>query len=482
MQPFSVKQRHGLRRGISVIEVLFAMGVAVIGLLGIASLIPMAGKNAADSIQMSEAQALAQDWYSELTARGMHVSGNWIMRRDFPTAGYLNFDKQLGTTIPGRGCNPVSSSGMLRELGRESVCLDPYFFAHASVQFPSTSAWATAATMSQSNNYRPAVFPYYQDTYNPLVDPAYPATVSNGFAWDAQPRMVRVTVPGSAGPLVPISIRGLEQAFLSTDDLAITLDVPALNIDDKDATIPPMRVGQSNQRFASTNHYSWFATMSPAEPIPALSTDSTIFYTVSLAVCHNRELNMVDPAITAPRLGAADPPRVEEKPQGERLMWVEPVSGNFIGGNGGRVRLVWNDGMDADLRSGDWVMLSRNYASVAVSVSPFAHRPFSVFRWYRIVSVEQEQSQTLLGSPPLPWQLGTLANVTSSGATTDPAGHASNTLPNQIRAKEVVLEGPDWTFSPTTIVSGSAVTFMTPTSATLVKGVRTVIERVITVN
>lgn len=471
---FISHQTRLARRGVSVIEVLFAMGVAVIGLLGIASLIPMSAKNASDSLQMSEAAALSNDWYSEFTARGLHVSGNWIMFRDFgPPTATIGFNKQLGATLPARGCTPASPL-MLRELGRESICLDPYFLAQTDVQNLATGT----LNAGQSNWYRPAVFPYYQDTYNPLVDSAYTQAATSSLAWDAQPRMVRVTLPSTAGALVPMSIRSLEQTFLSTDDLAITLDVPALNIDDKDETIPPMRIGQLNSRFASTNHYSWFATMSPAEPIPALSTDSTNFYTVSLAVVHNRDLRIFDPAMTIARTGANDPPRVDEKPQGERLMMVEPLSGNFIGGNGGRVRLISSDGTDDDIKSGDWVMLGRTYAGSTPSPT---FRPFTVFRWYRIISVEQRAASTLLPPPigpppPLPLQLGNLTQVTQSAMGSDPFGHTAASIPNQVWGREVVLEGPDWVFT-----GGVAGTVATPTTATMVKGVRTVIERVITI-
>lgn len=452
------------------------MGVAVIGLLGIASLIPLSSKNAADSMYMSEAQALSTDWYSEFNPRGLNVSGNWIMYRDFSTPARQNFDKQLGSTLSSRGCTPAPTY-LLRELGRESICLDPYFLAHSS--FSNT----------QSNWYRPAVFPYYQDTYNPLIDSAYPvASVGSSF-WEAQPRMVRVTVPGDSGG--PLSMRSLERTFLSTDDLTITRDVPALNVDDKDETVPPMRYGLSNARFASTNHYSWFATMSPAEPIPALSTESTIFYTVSLVVVHDRDLQVFDPAVTAMRTGINDPPRVDDKPKGERLLWVEPISGDFVGGNGGRVRLIGNDGTDSDVKSGDWVMLSRTYAASLVSASPITVRPFTVFRWYRIISVEQEQTPTLLSTPPLPYQLGTLTQVTNSATVGDPYNIASSSLPNQVWGREVVLEGPDWSFgpginpiSPIVSVSGAGsggLNIVTPTTATLVKGVKTVIERVMTI-
>ncbi len=172
---------------------------------------------------MSEAAAYSNDWYSEFTARGLNVSSKWIMYRDFGTVGSQNFSKQLGATLPLRGCTPAPPT-MLRELGRESICLDPYFFAQANVQ--STTLGTLAA--DQSNWYRPAVFPYYQDTYNPLVDSAFTRASTSGLAWDAQPRMVRVTLPREnemTTPtallnLLPISIRGLEQTFLSTDDFS----------------------------------------------------------------------------------------------------------------------------------------------------------------------------------------------------------------------------------------------------------------------
>ncbi len=118
-----------------------------------------------------------------------------------------------------------------------------------------------------------------------------------------------------------------------------------------------------------------------------------------VVVVHNRELNIIDPAAIASKVRVAgDSARVEEKPQGERLMWVEPISGDFIGGNGGRVRLIGNDGTDDNIRNGDWVMLSRTYAAAAAGGATV--RPFTAFRWYRIISVEQRATETLLTAPP----------------------------------------------------------------------------------
>ena len=46
------------RSGVTILEVLFAIGIAIIGLLGIASILPLAGRQASDSNRAAEAQAL----------------------------------------------------------------------------------------------------------------------------------------------------------------------------------------------------------------------------------------------------------------------------------------------------------------------------------------------------------------------------------------------------------------------------------------
>ncbi len=169
------------RRGITVIEVLFSMGIALFGLMGIASLMLLAGRQAGDSNRSSEAQAIAHKWYSEFVSRGLNKASEFYWCDDSVTTPVLRpFSKTLGavTSYPLKG----STTLLRRELGRESFCLDPYFFASRDIgNLPDDTDWL-----------RPSVFPYYADRYNPLLDPAYVAGIP-GLQLQDQPRLLRVT-------------------------------------------------------------------------------------------------------------------------------------------------------------------------------------------------------------------------------------------------------------------------------------------------
>jgi len=446
------RRRPGsLRRGITVIEVLFAMGIALMGLAGIASLLLLGGRQAGDSSRAAEGQALAQDWYGEFTARELNDSRKWIWWDD---AGSILqwFDKQLASSVPSKG----STTLFRRELGRESVCLDPTFFSGRDLN----------NTLAMNNWYRPSVFPYYQDRYNPTVDPSTP--MSAGLQWQDQPRMLRVTWAGPTSTRtspVATSARVLEQVFFSQDDLSVVTE-------ESDKSVAPARgisfYGAPSGsrlplgRYAAESQYSWLATMSPTEPRNH-ATDPTDLYLLSLVVMKQRDRLYLPPTPAARGPGTASTP--SNNPQGERLTWVYPISGNFVGGTGGRVRLISSDGADSKVHVGDWIMLAKYYAFEEVPGSP-NYRPNSVFRWFRVVAVEDEET------------FGTLSDM---GPSSDPYGL---TPPNDVWAQDVVLEGPDWNFgSPLKFqdMSGTTVSLETPTTGTLIKGITGVFERVVNI-
>lgn len=448
--------RH--RRGITVIEVMFAMGIALVGLFGIASLLLLAGRQAGESNRASEGQAFSQDWYGEFSARGLNNSAKWAWWND-ATPGMQWFSKTLGASAetPSKGSTALHS----REYGRESVCLDPMFFAGRDLN----------NTLTPSNWYRPSVFPYYQDRYNPTIDPAYVNGMA-GLQWADQPRMLRVTwaTPSASSPYGPIAqtSRFLEQVFFSQDDYSVVLDedksvAPVRGTSFFEAQVPnqPLPLG----RFAAESQYSWLATLSPTEP-QNFATEATDLYTLSLVVINKRDRIVYDPAVTTPR-NPGTPAVPTNTPQGERLTWVQTQSGNFSGGNGGRVRLISSDGVDPTVHVGDWVMLSKYYNFEAVAFGPLVLRPNSVFRWYRVVAVESDETVGPLG--------------TIAGGN-DPYGQSPPN--NQVWGQDVVLEGPDWSFSPTVVVDlggGNSTTVQTPTTGTLIKGTVSVYERIVNV-
>ena len=447
MYSLSFMRRTTGRVGVTILEVLFAIGLVIIGILGIASVLPLAGRQAGDSNRAAISQALGESWYREFMVRGMHQSTSWWWFNDMSNNGIpLSYNPYLKSlSVPVSSTASTTSPANWRPVGKQGICIDPVFFTDRdflpAVTIGFTTSW-----------YRPIVFPYFQESYNPTIDPAYPASPS--FAWEDQPRLLRVTV-ATGGSL--INSKMVEQMFQSQDDLVFSADEKELDLapvrgiqfytDPTTSSIVPFARAQAK------SEYSWIATLTPTE-----QSDSSIetHYTLSLVVIHRREVVFFDPSVSATRVpGTLAAP--DEKPQGERLVWVLPLSGNFDGGHGGRVQLIGTDGIKDDVQIGDWMMLSR-HVSASVTSAPSQQR-YSVFRWYRVVGVDEQATYGPMTGP-------------------DPYGKLS---PDEVWTREVVLEGPDWNFSPIASVQlpVGTTTMIAPTTATIVKGATHVIERVV---
>jgi hypothetical protein len=427
------------RQGVTLIEVMFAIFVVVVGLAGIASLLPLAARNANDSNAHNTAQALGQHWFNSFFSYHLHeptafrdsqVGYNWLWRQDFGTPGFQLYDRGRGLTPSGSALHNGSTA--VRMWAHQPVCLDPMFFTEPEV------VEHINRNISDQAVYRLSVFPYYQDGYNPLTDPA---TVAG--AWSDQPRMVRATLgPGT----LPVSRKLIEDMFASADDLAI-------DAEPTDKSLPPFRrFDASLSKGLLSGQYSWLATISPREPLPqhvrsiSNAQESDLLANpplrsrdalLSVVVMNRRDRLYLTPGL------ALTPGTKEDKPQGERLVWVVPLSGDFTGGNGGRVRLVGHVDTESRLHTGDWIMLGKHYATDRVNNS----RRYSYFRWYRILG---------MGRDP---------GITSA---TDPFGNEAT-----VWARDVILEGPDFDMSPNDFVTGVP----TPVTGTIVNGVVTVIER-----
>ena len=453
------------RRGTTILEVLFAIFVVIVGLLGIASIIPLAARNANESNEHNNVQSLGPRWLQGFTARGLNVSNsyedkgqgyNWLWLQDYGnTQGFRQYRKSYvgaaesgviglaGTLNSSPTGSAVTASQIQRIWGYQSVCIDPTFFTEPDVR------QRILGGASRVGGYRAAVFPYFEDGFNPVTDPAAPAN-----AWPDQPRMVRVTLSGTGGQ---VSRKLVDEIFSSADDLAMSTFVQDANTGERvvDDTLPAMRLFQvlaasGAQKAIANPEYSWLITASPEEPTGLPTTPDEVnatsrYYTVTLVVMHRRDRQFIAPPPATLQAGST-----EDKPAGERLVWVYPLSGNFTNGNGGRVRLIANAATDDSVHIGDWIMLGKQFL-----VNPaLTAQQYSFFRWYRVVAVDQES------------QVDLLANRSPVG--TDPFGNAAN---QPVWSRDVVLEGPDFNFATPT---GSVVT---PTTGTLLQGVVSVLER-----
>lgn len=492
----NMQMRLPKRLAATILEVLFATIVIVIGLLGIATLIPFAARDAQTANNHNQAVSLGLAWAESFFARGLHNTNANSSEEDFKWIWFRDYSNVALTPDPRweyfsrtgfGGANALRVNGApiatqspsfsgattqsLRIWGHEPVCIDPFLFTAKSTIDRLNSEIASSSGSSKPVWYRASVFPYFNDCYDPATDP-YNSS-STGFSID-MPRMLRVGLGFTPVPSPPyprsthVSHQLVSNLFGSMDDVVENTYVEDDSTDtragrvDKDS-LPPERLfitadgSPTGARMKSMlgRRYTWKATVVPEEPIP--SEVSTVVLAndyaatparnaiVSFLILHRHSSEFV-------QVGTPIPGSTDDKPTGERSVRVYPLSGNFINGAGGRVRLIGSGATKNTVEVGDWVMLGRNYLLDPVG------RLYPYFRWYRIIGVDADVTE------------GELQTVRPT-VPNDQFGSINQT--EQVWARDVVLDGPDFAFGEFGPIAGVS----TPTTGTLVTGVITVVER-----
>jgi len=339
------------RAGTTLLEVMFAIFVVTVGLLGIASLLPLAARNASDSNAHNNAQALGQRWFQSFSAFRLNEPNAFTNSQlGYDWVWFNGTASQRYSKIYG-GVGPTTSVW-----ANQSICIDPIFLTEPDVR-PLNGAGVAA--------YQTAVFPYYTANYNPIRDALNPSDPIS-----PQPRMLRVTL----GQTNPVSRKLIEDVFVSTDDIAASAD-------ETDKTLPAFRLWASSNSGMTkglvSGQYSWLATLAPIEPIANLALASLPRdYLLSLVVMNRRDRQFVVDG---------------SRPLGERLVQVESLSGNFQNGTGGRIRISAHGASSTSDRVhvGDWIMLGTNRFTDPLNNARF----FAKFRWYRVIGLNQESQR-----------------------------------------------------------------------------------------
>lgn len=377
MMLMSRAQSLSARRGVSLIEALMAVGVILIGLVGIMSLLPLGGRFASDTVSLNRGSTLVANAYARLHSRGLLRPAGWLQLAD-------------------HAATATAAVGLPQdEWMSTSVCIDPLYLANPQNRIPeSAGGYYTRYVALGTNGYRRNRFPFYKEIHNPLMDPSERTTASN--RWPAMPRMVRVS--GSRETGSSRSVWAGTEAMLTAQDN----DELVFQLTD-DTTLEPAlfaagtAVGQRPDDQADiAGHYSWIATVNP---LPG-----TKFASLAVVVYRNRQRGFLT---RRNRDGVAQGPDGNAK--AERLAWVISATG-FDGGAGGAVVIAAAANTSSDIRSGGWVMLSRNVSGSG---------PF--FRWYRI--------RATLGEPVI-------------AELEDPI-HGTE---RSVWQRKLLLDGSDWSF------------------------------------
>ena len=488
--------RKGLRSAVTLIEVIFSIGVILIGLLGLLSILPLAGQRAQDSVGLSVAPVLASNVQAELNAEKFFNSNRLrsITTSNGLQPAWLDPEKKYTVLSPGESTgkgenedppvnllpisegqtltepeylavvsevelgyrkiwNPQNRTGFLAERIRmPSFCIDPLYTSLTN---------APSAAETESGCYG-GCFPYYKQTNDPTIDPSTQGTA--GLANARQPRMFRVGVTVRSNNAVK-PFRNVTSGLRLTerqDDLSLTRPT--------DKTLPAQfglksgitkvtSNGLVYDRRIPSGEYTWLATVNPLR--------GGVYASVSVVVLRKRVRAFNPwPLNTAP----ATP---NGNPIDERIAFVSFANG-FEGGAGGVVHLISSANTVSNLKSGDWLMLSR-FSSTGRDSNTQLDTVIDHHRWYRVVNVGTQAEEL----PNSPW--------------------------GEVWRHKVTLDGPDWSFSsidnqpdivdsdqvfqptlhykPYVIPDGSGSAIDMPLSghtyATLVEGVVSVTERTI---
>ncbi len=417
------------RTGITLIEVTFAIGVILIGMVGLTAILPLAGHRAQDALNFDTAAAMSDGVIKEVASRRLLQQP--VLPKDQPIAtldGSVIQNTTTGVIVP--------------------FCFDPIFAA------------GPLLGTTPANSYTPDYFPYYKLGHNPLLDPSL--TPPGTSALPNQPRMKRVGLNFSASAYYGnISGNSTKQRNWQLE-VARTLAESPNDLDllrPKDRSVPGVLTGVTATgttfpfgKRLPTGTYSWMITVDP---------DAESRYgSLSVVIYQSRERMLDFPPVNS----GTPPTEPHDNAVSERLTLVTERSG-FMGGAGGSVTIVSSSATLSDLTSNDWIMLSRN-------MDPrYTTGQYDVHAWYRVVGTDGDA--TIITNPvdtqfirPAPQPPLTIPVVALSNG-------------NTLWARRVLLDGPDWDFTSNADLKPTPNPNNWYTYATIVKDVVAVNEKTI---
>lgn len=320
-----------MRRGVSLLEVMFAILVVAIGLLAALTVFPVASAIAKKGQTADMVAVHGRAAIHDFDTRGMRQPARWMAWN--PTAGaYQQYSPVFG----------------------ESYCIDPRGIAANPTAQLAISRFPYSATATQPAMRRltldqmraqvpyPPHFEPARDLPEPFDDtPA--RTVSGGI----------LEGPFTSG--LPLSAVHADSIFMFSDDLSV--------VRPEDSSLPghgTFEQGDADNdgtpdfmtKRSTAGHLSWMATLAPRLELyagPAVVANPE--YVLSVVVFHDRPGDMT----------AGDPIH-------ERVVHCDFIDAGGTGSAGGEVFLTWtapqntaNDVLAAEVlkvRQGDWIMLA----------------------------------------------------------------------------------------------------------------------------
>jgi hypothetical protein len=407
------------RSALSLTEVLIAMGILSLGLLGVASVFPVGSFYMQKAEISDKASAIGQSVMNDIMARGMLNPRAWYVmvpnpRTTVPNVWNTGFPSDskyspIGAPKPGsftrilglalsEGLNQSNDKAVLARQFGSAYVIDPIGISSLALtngQVPTQSlAHGPAAVFPASAYYASGYYLSYSAAWSPWL------ANSNPYAWPI--RRATFRQPSSGWQM---DAQMAEHYFRSNDDLSY--DFPER--DDR----PSMQTWDTNTANGATTplarkwagDYSWIVTVAPSTNAArdGMATNPQGFaYDVSVVVFYKRALP--DSADSMyPVLGSKNIDYLSAMSQNERAVKANVIS---TGLNGGELLLTdWQDVVDTtgkvvsafdQLRTGHWIMLcgphpNSNLTSGTATSGSTGGEPRFALNWYQVITVEQAQ-------------------------------------------------------------------------------------------
>ena len=419
-------------RGVTLLEVLISMFVALIGLSGLAALFWLGGIEMSEGVKLDRAVSVARSAQRSLKIYGMlrpvqacNTPTTTVLVQTWLTPGGATIDGSgmvSGTTAQPLMPFSTTSYGISPPPGAPSVsygnysqgfAIDPIGVIANQNNYDTHGNWLAPAFPAVDGTSSLAAIVYPAVSANAQCAPTYTIPCLSRITLQAYPQnSTTQTYPQSSANIVPYSAGQADMVFRFGDDLV--LNAP-------EGDFPPTQFYSAGGRRQSQGDYSWLATVVPGNSTYEGTTASPMVFTpngdtnlvrVSTVVFYKRNpLVLIDPT--------------GETPPSERMVTVSltPFNPDGSTGNpptgiaGGDVQLQCPIQSYLNLKAGQWIMLSQRSggpapltpisASVAVTTNVYTNY---WYRWYKVVATGPVEQHINPGNPTTYYR-----NVTLSG-------------------------------------------------------------------
>jgi Tfp pilus assembly protein PilV len=400
------------RRGVSLVEVLFAMMIALFGLAGVLAIFPLAARQAADSYSLNQATNGAFNAANASAASKEMIPSEdspWVCDDDYsssslpagnsaydpPFNNYSGFSykpfKRLSDLYDGLYQKRVAEltapanqhEAIRRTVIGQAYCYDPLYLS--SVNQANWTSQAKPWNDYSGGIIRRSRMPFFSEALDPTTfDGSGNFVVGSNYL---SPRLIRASGLANLNPSIaaaPLNMASSNARMSSVGDL-----IPAaIQMDKSFGALREFEGVDSGSLLSAgvNSDLSWFATIVPMES-KSLEIPNQFVVSVVIVKKRDRTFDVPDGSVAITTLPVSE--RIASVTAQAMPYSITPPA--MSNGSLLNATLHFDSRTDSSLRVGDYVMLSRyvlwNLPDSFSTTPPLGRKYVHRHAWYRVVAV-----------------------------------------------------------------------------------------------